>query len=166
MYRLRKPTTCHPLELLAFFSSLIVAAIITIIFTLTFNDPETENDVYASAGERDGFVFVGHIFHVDLDLWQMLNRLNPKSITYTGQQFIYPFDDYQSRNTFVAFIPSADGSSSNVTFLPILNVAAVDAAETFVPSHSSVSPVPNATVKFDGTETDKAYVFMLLFGTT
>ncbi|KAJ7836704.1 hypothetical protein B0H13DRAFT_1912907 [Mycena leptocephala] len=208
----------HPLKPLVFFSSLVVAGIITIIFTLTFNGPVTENEVYASAGERDGFVFIGHIFHVDLDLWQMLvswqpagcgkyfartepsyalqnygtgtncgrpavngpswsfdpakdpfdgeqsillNRLSPNGITYAGQQFIYPFDDYESRNTFVALTPSADGSSSNATFLPILNVAAVDAAETFVPSYNFLAPVPNARVKFDGAEIDKAYVFML-----
>lgn len=90
-----------------------------------------------------------------------LNRLSPNGITYAGQQFIYPFDDYESRNTFVTLTPSADGSSSNATLLPILNVAAVDAAETFVPSHNFLAPVPNARVKFDGAEIDKAYVFML-----
>jgi hypothetical protein len=97
MYRLRKPTMRHPLKLLVFFSSLIVAGIITIIFTITFNGPVTENEVYASAGERDGmrtssvqkllknahkksrsqFVFISHIFHVDLDLWQMLVSWQP-----------------------------------------------------------------------------------------
>ncbi|KAJ7303710.1 hypothetical protein DFH08DRAFT_825643 [Mycena albidolilacea] len=85
--------------------------------------------------------------------------LNPHSntITYTDQQFVYPFDSYESQNTFVVFT-SPDGSISNATFLPILNVAAVDASETFIPSSPSF---PNATIILNGVETDKAYIFML-----
>lgn len=80
--------------------------------------------------------------------------------TYTDPQFVYPFDDYESQNTFVAFT-SPDGSLSNATFLPILNVAAVDASETFIPSFPYFSPVPNASVMLNGVQTDTEYVFML-----
>jgi hypothetical protein len=88
-----------------------------------------------------------------------LNR-HSNTITYTDQQFVYPFDRYESQNTFVAFT-SPDGSISNATFLPILNVAAVDASETFIPSSNYFSPVPKASVMLNGVETDRAYVFML-----
>ncbi|KAJ7463727.1 hypothetical protein FB451DRAFT_1370627 [Mycena latifolia] len=236
----------HPVAAtMAIFTSLIIGAIVITIFSVTFRGPVTENDVFASAGEQDGFVFVGHIFHVDLDLRQMLVSWQPAGcgkyfartepsyalqnygtgtncgrpsvnvsllingvpswsfdpsqdpfqgnqsifttaqrnfvsqlnisiytyafkfdqssthITYTDQQFIYPFDLYESRNTFIALTPSADGSTANATFLPILNVAAVDASETFVPSFNYMAPVANASVMFNGVEIDKAYVFML-----
>ncbi|KAJ7899631.1 hypothetical protein B0H13DRAFT_1883815 [Mycena leptocephala] len=64
-------------------SSLILGPIVTIIFTITFGGPVTENEVFAGAGDQDA---VGisevqtpvkntekdcHIFYIDLDLWQM-----------------------------------------------------------------------------------------------
>ncbi|KAJ7489610.1 hypothetical protein B0H11DRAFT_1912621 [Mycena galericulata] len=244
----------HPVILiLTIFTSLILGAIVTIIFTISFKGPLTENEVYRSAGEQDG-----HIFHVDLVLRQMLVswqpagcgkyfartepsygllnggtgsncgrpsvnvclaingapswcfdpsqdpfqgdqsllyanhilaklhplilhkkhsiaaqfytysyvfkpsfRLNPNA--YVDLQFVYPFDAYRSTNTFVAFTPSQDGSTSNSTFLPILNVAAVDASETFVPAwRYTLLPIAHARIFFNGMETDNAYVFTLI----
>lgn len=95
---LRKVTMRHPLALyMAVFTSLVLATIVTIIFTITFRGVTTETEVYTSVGEQDGvriswiqkllqgadkrsrsqFVFIGHIFHVDLDLRQMLVNWQP-----------------------------------------------------------------------------------------
>ncbi|KAJ7105996.1 hypothetical protein C8R44DRAFT_745644 [Mycena epipterygia] len=169
---------------MALFTTLVLATIVTIVFSITFRGLTTENEVYTSVGEQDDLrqmlvnwqpAGCGKYFaHTEQSYASLnygtgtncgrpsvnLNRLS-NHITYSDQQFVYPFDDYESRNTFIAFTPSADGSISNATFLPILNVAAVDASETFVPSHNYLSPVPNASVMFNGIQIDKAYVFML-----
>ncbi|KAJ7489606.1 hypothetical protein B0H11DRAFT_2404494 [Mycena galericulata] len=230
----------HPVILiLTIFTSLILGAIVTIIFTISFKGPLTENEVYRSAGEQDGMLVswqpagCGKYFARTEPSYGLLNggtgsncgrpsvnvclaingapswcfdpsqdpfqgdqsllyanhilaklrplilhkkhsiaaqfsmffkpsfRLNPNA--YVDLQFVYPFDAYRSSNTFVAFTPSQDGSTSNSTFLPILYVAAVDASETFVPAwRYTLPPIAHARIFFNGMETDNAYVFTLI----
>ncbi|KAJ7489603.1 hypothetical protein B0H11DRAFT_1912613 [Mycena galericulata] len=234
----------HPVILiLTIFTSLILGAIVTIIFTISFKGPLTENEVYTSAGEQDGatsststltydrcwsvgsqqgaenilhartvlwtlerrnwielwktkcqclscyqwdpfqgdqsLLYANHIltklhplilhkkhsiaaqFHTYSYVFKPSFRLNPNA--YVDLQFVYPFDAYRSSNTFVAFTPSQDSSTSNSTFLPILNVAAVDASETFVPAwRYTLPPIAHARIFFNGMETDNAYVFTLI----